>query len=78
MKRELKPCPWCGGTPYLLEMPLRHYSGCSEYVIKCSECGATPPHGEFYDVYNTREYAEQQAVEAWNRRNVIGNTTIDM
>ena len=74
MKRELKPCPWCGGIPYLLETPLRHYGGCSAYVIKCSECGATPPNGEFYDVYSTREYAEQQAVEAWNRRNI---TTID-
>lgn len=78
MKVTLKPCPWCGGTPYLLVMPLRGYSGCSAYVIKCSECGATPPHGEFCDVYSTNVFAEQQAVEAWNRRNVTGNTTIDI
>ena len=78
MKATLKPCPWCGGTPFLYEKLLRHFLGKSEFVIRCSECGATPPKGEFNDICCTRDYAVQQAVEAWNRRNVIGNTTIDI
>ena len=76
MEVTLKPCPWCGGTPRLVEEPLRHYYGCSVYVIKCSKCGAIPPNGEFYDVYTIRDFAIQQAVEAWNTRNVGNNTTI--
>ena len=78
----LKPCPWCGGEPYLDCAPLSNgshgYRVCFIYRIKCAACGATAPKGDFDDIYQTSYEAKQQAIEAWNRRIVLNNYRIDI
>lgn len=50
---ELLPCPFCGGTPKILNDP-----GLAMY-IRCMSCG----------IDNNRQLqTEAQAVAAWNRR----------
>ena len=50
--KELKPCPFCGGEPKIMDMGFPHW-------IYCKKCGARV-HGCTYDV--------KDSVEAWNRR----------
>ena len=54
-KRELKPCPFCGGEPF------RYYSGSrsnGEFLeIICDNCGC-----------RTARLKEDIATKAWNRR----------
>ena len=55
---ELKPCPFCGGLPYLFEKEVEfpHYIG-TAYTIKCDRCFASVADID-------REVAEAK----WNRR----------
>lgn len=57
---ELKPCPFCGGKARIIQSdPL--LKGKKEffiYNVACLECSAT-----------VRKCTEEEAVEAWNRRN---------
>ena len=52
MPDELKPCPWCNGTPYL--------SLAKEYrsIYGCHDCGRFGPTGENRD----------EALAKWNTR----------
>ena len=52
---ELKPCPFCGGKPPLVEKELRAWVKC-----RCSNCEVLV---ETF-VFRTAE----EAIEAWNRR----------
>lgn len=52
---ELKPCPFCGGTPYMQSHPVAQ--GKKQWAVQC-RCGA---RFSFVD----RRY---KAVTAWNRR----------
>lgn len=53
---ELKPCPFCGGKPYLDLYILPKY----EYVIRCNVCSLE------FGLYIGRN--KEEAIEAWNRR----------
>ena len=55
---ELKPCPFCGGTPRIVENKL-----CLEHIIYCVECDSDSHTviGGWFD-------SENEAVEWWNRR----------
>lgn len=52
MNCELKPCPFCGGTPIV--------SGCDDtlWSVICKKCAASIDYNE----------TKQEAIEAWNRR----------
>lgn len=52
---ELKPCPFCGGKPYMQSHPIAQNK--KQYAVEC-RCGA---RFFFFD----RRY---KAVEAWNKR----------
>ena len=70
----IKECPWCGSSSALLvPRPLggprgTGYPGCYEYVVQCFNCKAEAPNGRTDDIYCSSEEAQQQAIEAWNRR----------
>ena len=55
MENKLKPCPFCGGEPYIQSRPTARKT--KIYSVKC-RCGAM---FKFVD----RRY---KAIEAWNRR----------
>lgn len=52
---ELKPCPFCGGKPHLMDMGWPHH-------VYCEECGAKVT-SVLYD-----EDGDNEAKEKWNRR----------
>lgn len=62
-ERELKPCPFCGGTDIRID---RHAGagngiyrrGEDVYSMCCYQCGATFPN----------RYKRELLVDAWNRR----------
>lgn len=61
-KRELKPCPFCGGeaAPYIVN---GNYGYTPDiYGIKCTRCGAT--------IEKSSGYADlsETVAEAWNKR----------
>lgn len=59
---ELKPCPFCGGTPEIRETfdTLR---------ICCQKCGKTTPviFGDYYDEGFMIVMYGDKAIEEWNR-----------
>ena len=68
MKRELKPCPFCGGSAQITHAP---YAGTS--YIQCTNCQAmmgrynkTTMSG--HKLFKVHCETEETVVEAWNRR----------
>lgn len=55
MTDKLKPCPFCGGKPYINSHPIAQRK--KQWAVQC-RCGA---RFFFFD----RKY---KAIEAWNRR----------
>lgn len=53
MTKKLKPCPFCGGEAQLAKL------GKQVWVMRCTQCEC-----KLNQIYKT----EQQAIEAWNRR----------
>lgn len=59
MKKELKPCPFCGGKAKITDTNTedkQHF-----YYIQCTKCGAAACFG------NESE-TKKDAIKAWNRR----------
>jgi len=57
MTEELKPCPFCGSTDLVVrELYAGEYP--SPVVVKCYNCGACGPTGDY----------ESPAERAWNSR----------
>ena len=58
MPNELKPCPFCGSTPRIIEnkLNLKHII----YAVECDLDNHTVMFGWFD--------SEDEAIEAWNRR----------
>ena len=56
---ELKPCPWCGGTPEVLDCD---WGDMVEYRVDCLvvDCLVNPSSNHFA--------TKAEAVEAWNTR----------
>lgn len=56
----LKPCPFCGGEPYLQYFDGIYDYGPQEptYCVECLDCGGEGPTCE----------SGEEAIEAWNRR----------
>lgn len=59
---ELKPCPFCGGTPEIREK-------FDTIRICCPKCGKTTPviFGDYYDEGFMIGVYGDKAIEAWNR-----------
>lgn len=55
MNKELKSCPFCGGTN--IDCADAGYKT-DVWFVQCDDCGATFPHFD----------SEQEAKEAWNKR----------
>lgn len=53
----LKPCPFCGGKPYISTRPC-YYGETISAAIVCKGCGASSDH----------EKTETKAIIAWNTR----------
>jgi len=71
MEKELKPCPFCGGEPILLEnVPMENENEHGEkekvlcHVIGCKTAPCRGNAFLFSPCYPTVE----DAIEAWNRR----------
>lgn len=67
-RAELLPCPFCGGTPEIVERDVEPhgdpwYGRKFEKFVEC-ECGACL----FDEAFHEGFYSEEKAVEAWNRR----------
>jgi hypothetical protein len=70
---ELKPCPFCGGTPAIVTRNVEPqgdpwYGRKDETFVLC-DCGACLFDGAFHEGFWD---AETRAVEAWNRRAALG------
>ena len=68
----LKPCPFCGGKPYLEQRHRAFVKGESTRValVRCTECEAKTQKFDLRDYGNTATSREAnlKAIEAWNRR----------
>jgi Lar family restriction alleviation protein len=69
---KLKPCPFCGGKPYLEQRHRAFIKAETTRVafVRCTECEARSNRFQLKDFGNTavsRE-ANLKAIEAWNRR----------
>ena len=69
---ELKPCPFCGGKPYLETRHRAFIKAKTTRVafVRCRECEARTQRFELTDFGHTSysEEANKKAIEAWNRR----------
>ena len=69
---ELKPCPFCGGKPYLETHHRAFIKAKTTRVafVRCRECESRTQRFELTDIGRTSysEEANKKAIEAWNRR----------
>ena len=69
---KLKPCPFCGGKPYLETHHRAFIKAKTTRVafVRCRECEARTQRFELTDFGRTSysEEASKKAIEAWNRR----------
>ena len=65
MNKELKPCPFCGGTPELIEN-----NPCALVLyIRCPKCNAMITRDtQNADDTKKDEDARQAVIKAWNTR----------
>lgn len=56
MSEELKPCPFCGGEPFMVGAEI---DGREHYIVKCTACHSTS---------GVMQMNRSKAAEAWNRR----------
>jgi hypothetical protein len=75
MAVELKPCPFCGGTPELVTRNVEPqgdpwYGKKMETFVLC-DCGACLFDGAFHEGFWD---AETRAIAAWNRRSLQRDT----
>ena len=63
MSEKLKPCPFCGSNEIA---KIKYASVEPSFAIRCKKCCA---HTEYYA-------NEIEAVNAWNRRDIIKNVSI--
>ena len=83
MSNKLKPCPFCGGKPWLREKVLRYYGviyltgekktryAMYYYCGRCKARGGVATGTFFYKNYlsaSDRSYLKHCAIDAWNRR----------
>ena len=61
---ELKPCPFCGGTPITVVDDETE----EKFGVKCFKCGGS--------IYPEKETL-YEAIEAWNRRMTNDNSNLD-
>lgn len=54
---ELKPCPFCGGKPFI-SARLPYFGETLTVAVVCENCNAASKH----------KIKEEEAIEAWNRR----------
>lgn len=54
---EMKPCPFCGGEPVIVE-EMWDMDGVPKYLVRCKDCDSQ--NGEYDDEY--------EAIDAWNER----------
>ena len=74
LKRDisLKPCPFCGGKPYLESSSRGFINGQSERIayVRCSVCNARSPRIPL-SKYGKTSYSKEanlEVAELWNRR----------
>lgn len=67
MTEQLKPCPFCGGTPKTIDRPDNIDGTQFFYAISCY-CGRHSACAHKMAVRPTPEEAKQVATEAWNTR----------
>lgn len=60
-ERDLKPCPFCGGTPTMRDVDIKALGG-TGYCVECmnEDC--------MVNVCTRRFDTEDEAIEAWNQR----------
>lgn len=67
-KYELKPCPFCGGTPRLKAgFPYKQRNGVKQALVQCPDCGCRTATSKQLSFEVWRD-VKQNAVDAWNRR----------
>lgn len=56
MTEKLKPCPFCGGEPFMVDAEI---DGRAHYIVKCTACHSTS---------GVMQMDRSKAAKAWNRR----------
>ena len=65
---ELKPCPFCGGKPRVIERAASMSESGNYAVFIACHCGGYSAHAHHGRFASTKEAAFGAAAEAWNRR----------
>lgn len=58
-KIEFKPCPFCGSK----NIKVLEYGNWKNFYCECKDCRAIVPDP------SSTDYTEEEAIEAWNKRN---------
>ena len=72
MNNELKPCPLCGGKPFL-DCYEDSIAWNGEYTIDCSSCGLSLKTSFIRDIAkpkmkDSKAFNRELAITRWNRR----------
>ena len=72
IKKSLKPCPFCGGRPFMESAARAYIDGKSTKVafVRCQKCNARGGRVDISDFGKSSRSidAEREAAANWNRR----------
>lgn len=81
MTKELRPCPFCGGTDAAIVMTKRVFDNALGYLVMCADCGGAVGLNVDTEFTAFTDFGtEAEAAEAWNTRaaTTIGQVAVEV